>query len=122
MPKTWISSKSISNLKSWGANVSPFSTRNIPKADYAIPDEEFALYKQLIENIPQNQRLAIPHTTKSFLQSLATKRRTWEDIKADMTLKGLKNKEYIHSIGKWHEYIKYLKEHLPKLEDCEVQT
>ena len=33
-----------------------------------------------------------------------------ENIKADIKLKGLKGKEYIHSIGKWTEYISYLKE------------
>lgn len=29
-----------------------------------------------------------------------------------MVLKGLKGKNYIHSIGKWDEYIKYLSENL----------
>ena len=36
----------------------------------------------------------------------------WEDIKADMALKCLKGKEYIHSIGKWNEYIDYLRKEL----------
>ena len=38
-------------------------------------------------------------------------------IKADMALKGLKGKEYIHSIGKWNDYIKYLEENLEN-ENC----
>ena len=36
----------------------------------------------------------------------------WEDIKADMIAKGLKGKEYIHSIGKWNDYIDYLRKEL----------
>lgn len=35
-------------------------------------------------------------------------------MKEDMKLKMLKGKEYIHSIGKWDEYIKYIKTELEK--------
>lgn len=35
-----------------------------------------------------------------------------ENIKADMKLHGLKGKEYIHFIGKWDEYLKYLEKNL----------
>ena len=48
--------------------------------------------------------------TNNFIKTLATKRNTIENIKADMRLKGLKSKEYIFSIGKWNNYIKYLGE------------
>ena len=43
---------------------------------------------------------------------MTTKKNTIENIKADMKIKGLKGKEYIHSIGQWNNYIKYLKEEL----------
>ena len=33
-----------------------------------------------------------------------------DKIKADMALKGLRGKEYIHSIGMWYKYIKFLEE------------
>lgn len=98
--------------KTSGANISPFSTKNLPKSKYSIPDEDLNTYKKLIENIPQNQIIALVHISKNFLQSLTTKKNTYEDIKADMALKGLKGKEYIHNIGKWNEYIKYLEEQL----------
>ena len=35
-----------------------------------------------------------------------------KDIKADMKLKKLKGKEYIHSIGMWSEYLNYLKKEI----------
>ena len=98
--------------KTSGADRSPFSSKNIQKSKYEIPDEELSAYKKIVENIPQNQLIAIVHTTNNYLKSLATKKNTLEDIKSDMTLKGLKNKEYIHSIGKWDEYINYLNEEL----------
>ena len=100
--------------KTIGADRSPFSSKNIQKSKYEIPDEELNAYKKIIENIPKNQFISIVHMTNSFLQSLTKKKNTWEEIKADMTLKGLKNKEYIHSIGKWDEYINYLNEELDK--------
>ena len=62
--------------------------------------------------IPPERILTLTHTTNNFIKSLVTKKNTWEDIKADMALKGLKGKEYIHSIGEWNNYIKYLQENL----------
>lgn len=95
-----------------GADISPFSSRNLPKLKYIIPDEDLISYKKTIENIPKNQLISLVHITNNFLQSLVTKKNTWEDIKADMALKGLKNKEYIHSIGKWKDYIKHLEKEI----------
>lgn len=98
--------------KTSGAGISPFSSKNLPKTDYKIPDEDFIKYKNIVSKIPQNEILRITHTSNEYLKSLVTKKQTWEDIKADMKLKGLKTKEYLHSIGKWDEYIKYLEENL----------
>lgn len=99
--------------KTSGANISPFSSKNLPKnKDYKIPDEEFVTYKNIVDKIPQERILTITHTTNRFIKSLVTKKNTWEDIKANMALKGLKGKEYIHSIGKWNDYISYLEENI----------
>lgn len=98
--------------KTNGADRSPFSTKNLPKTKYIIPDEDLVSYKEIVSKLPQNQLITLVHTTNSFLKSLATKKNTWEDIKADMALKGLKGKEYIYSIGQWDKYIKYLKENI----------
>ena len=94
------------------ANRSPFSTKNLPKTIYIIPDEDLVVYKKIVSKLPQNQLITLVHTTNNYLKSLATKKNTWEDIKADMVLKGLKGKEYIHSIGKWNEYLNYLQKNL----------
>lgn len=99
--------------KTSGANISPFSTRNLAKnKTYKIPDEELDQYKQIIAKIPKEHILSLTHTTNNYLKLLVSKKNTWEDIKADMVLKGLKGKEYIHSLGKWNDYVKYLKDNL----------
>ena len=98
--------------KTSGASISPFSTKNLPKAKYNIPDEDLEVYKNIVKKIGQNRIIELTHRTNDFLKSLETKKNTLEDIKSDMALKCLKGKEYLHSIGKWNEYIKYLEKEL----------
>ena len=99
--------------KTSGSNISPFSSKNLPKnKEFKIPDEDLNLYKEIVSKIPQERILAITHSTNNFIKSLATKKNPIENIKADMKLKGLKGKEYIYSIGEWNNYINYLKENL----------
>lgn len=103
--------------KTSGANISPFSSKNLPKnKEYEIPDEDLVKYKSIVAKIPKERILDITHTTNKYLKSLVTKRNTWENIKADMSMKGLKGKEYIHSISKWNEYIEYLRKEIEKIE------
>lgn len=99
--------------KTSGSNISPFSSKNLPKnKGYKIPDEDLVIYITIIKKIGQNQIIKLTHMTNSYLKSLVTKNNTWEEIKADMALKGLSGKNYIHLIGKWNDYINYLKEEL----------
>lgn len=95
-----------------GACISPHSPRNLQKGTYAIPDEDLAAYKEIVAKLPRERILELTHSTNSFLKSLVTKKFTWEQLRADMKLKGLKGKEYIHSIGKWDEYITYLNKNI----------
>lgn len=99
--------------KTAGASISPFSSRNLPQnKDYKIPDEDLDRYKNIVAKIPKERILDISHRTNSFIKLLVTKKNPMKKIKADMAIKGLKGKEYIHSIGKWEEYIEYLDEQL----------
>ena len=104
---------SLLKAKTNGANISPFSSKNLPKnKEFKIPEEELVKYKNIVQNIPKECILNLSHMTNSYLKSLSNRKRKWEDIKADMALKGLKGKEYIYSIGKWEDYIKYLKKRI----------
>lgn len=98
--------------KTFGSNISPFSSKNLPKTKYDIPDEDFAIYKNIIQNVPQKDRIYISHMTNDFIKSIATKLNPYNEIKKDMIAKGLKGKEYIHSIGKWNEYMEFLRHKL----------
>lgn len=99
--------------KTSGSNISPFSSKNLPRnKEFKIPDEDLNLYKEIVAKISQERILDITHSTNNFIKSLATKKNPIENIKADMKLKCLKGKEYIYSIGKWNDYIKFLEENL----------
>ena len=95
-----------------GAGISPFSSKNLPKSNYTIPESDLEQYKSVISNVPKDELLSICHTSNNFIKNLATKQNPMENIKADMKLKGLKGKEYIHSIGQWDNYINYLRKEL----------
>lgn len=95
-----------------GADRSPFSSRNLPHSDYKIPDEDLLAYKEITAKLPFESVIKLSHMSKSYLKSLSTKTNTYEMVFADMKKKMMKPKEYIHSIGKWNGYIKYLRENL----------
>ena len=98
--------------KTSGADISPFSSRNLPKSKYNIPNEDLVTYKEIVSKIPKNELISLVHTTNKFLETYTKKKLKGVDIKADMALKGIKGKDYIHSIGAWDKYIEYLKKNI----------
>lgn len=98
------------NPKTSGCNISPFSTRNLPKSDYKIPDEDLVVYNKIMAEKYSERFLDIRYITNNFLKSISNKQCNEEKIKADMKLKCMKPKQYIHFIGKWNEYLKALNE------------
>lgn len=100
--------------KTSGARISPFSSKNLPKTNYTIPLADIELYKEITKNFDLNSGdwLKMSRITNEFIKSMSNKKHTLESIKADIKKSGLKNREYIHSIGKWEDYIKYIKENV----------
>lgn len=84
-----------------GAKSSVFSTRNLPKQKYIIPDEDLQQYKNIICKL--ENKLDVRRYNSEFLDSLEI------DYKKEMKLIGLKGKEYIHYINMWEKYLEFLK-------------
>ena len=101
--------------KTSAANRSPFSSKNLPRGDYEIPEEDMNQYKVIASMLPKEDALKLGYITKDYIKTLATKKNKLEDIKSDMKKKCLKNKEYIHSISKWDDYLKYLEKEINEL-------
>ena len=98
-----------------GSQISPFSSKNLPKSNFKIPDDKLTQYKQIVSKIPPEKLLTLSRMTHSYLQTLITKKNTWENIKSDMRLKCVKGKEYIYMIDKWEEYLKYLENEIKEM-------
>lgn len=98
-----------------GADISPFSTKNLPKKNYEIPSENIKEYREIIDSIPEGNKLLISILTKRFMSQMMekdTKLYREINIKADMKKRMLKGKEYIHSMGYWDKYLDYLRKNL----------
>lgn len=94
-----------------GANISPFSTKNLPKSNYKIPESDLEKYRKIVQENFDNEYLAVNLKTKEFLsKKVATKKNPIENIKRDMKLKCMKAKEYIHSIEMFDQYLKFLED------------
>ena len=93
-------------------NRSPFSSKNLLKSDYKIPDEDLKSYKAITANLPQNKLISLVHTSQRFLTTLATSQKKQEEIRSEMKRLGMKPKEYYHYIHKWDEYLDYLEKNI----------
>ena len=107
--------------KTYGASINPLSSKNLPKTKYNIPEEDIELYKDAIKDFPtqiinfgDKQRTSVDTVflnklNKSFDQIIIKSQRKGFDINKDRKKKGLKGKEYIHSIGYWQKYCDFLR-------------
>lgn len=89
-----------------GSGISIFSTKNLPKQKYIIPEDDLKQYKDIISII--ENKLEIRKINGEFLNFIN------KDYKSDIKAKGLKVKEYIHYIGKWDIYLQFLKNKIIK--------
>ncbi len=102
-----------------GANISPYSTRNLPKKKYTIQNDDLLEYKKITESISKDNILLISQITKRFFGDYLAKKHLYKrkDFNKDMKLKMLKGKEYIHSEGLWSEYLKYLQKEINNINE-----
>lgn len=107
----------LMKAKTQGANVSPFSSRNIPKnKDAVIPDDDMAKYKNVISRIDKADALIIRSMNKEFMDDVLAKKlrpkgkRKPYDYKSDMRKLRLTRqmKEYIWVKGLFQDYIDFL--------------
>ena len=101
--------------KTSAADRSPFSSRNLPKSNYEIPEDDLLIYKEISSKLPKEDVLKLGHLTTSYIKTLANRKNKIEDIKDDMKRKCMKSQQYIHSIGRWSDYLKYLEKEIGEL-------
>lgn len=101
--------------KTSGADISPFSPKNLPKIIYVIPKDELREYEDIIAPLKEDGKLlALSKLTQNYIKLLSKKRLyRGVDMKTYMRKKMLKGKEFIHSEGHWNDYLKYLRKEIP---------
>lgn len=109
----------IANLvgaKTSGKSISPYSIKNLPKAPYKIPAKDIDEYKQVLELLPHRQigNKSVPdgffiNTMNKNFDDIILTENPKLDVNADRKKKGLKAKEYYHSIGYWDKYLEFLR-------------
>ena len=108
--------------KTNGSKISPFSTKNLPREPYKIPEKDMKLYKAAMQGFPTRtvdmgkgpinmpDGFLIKKLNKQFDAVIAATQKPGFDVSKDRRSKGLKPKEYIHSMGMWKEYCTFLQE------------
>ena len=92
----------IIKLKTSGANISPFSTKNLPKTPYTIPKEDMDKYKEAKEGL---EGLEIARLNEQFIADNFD-----SDFKTNLRKEMLKPLQYFHKKKKWEDYCQFIKE------------
>lgn len=104
--------------KTSGAGISPFSSKNLPKANVDIPEDKLAKYKSLISKL--DNPLAIRGFNTSFLDNVLAKKlrpkgkRKPFDYKSDQKAMKLSHdvKGYIYAKEMFDDYLDYLEKEI----------
>ena len=110
----------LMGVKTAGANISPFSTKNLPKADVEIPTAEIERYKAVVAEVQKEDLLVIHRITSDFLSNILEKKCKKIDkrfvVSVDMKKMMMSRmaKEYIWTKGMWNEYLDFLQKKIKK--------
>lgn len=101
--------------KTQGADISPFSSKNLPKPDVSIPYENMQAYKEITASIKKDDLFIIRLFTNDFcfknMAKILRHRDKSFNLKQDIRQQkmGRSIKTYIWSMGFWDEYLVYLR-------------
>lgn len=100
----------IFGARTSGCKIQPFSTKNLPKAKYKIPDDDLIHYDNIMKNLTLEQKLSMNTINKDFNKIITNKKGKAFDILKEMRAMKVKKKEFVHAIGLWEDYIKFLQD------------
>ena len=104
----------IMKAKTSGASISPFSSKNLPRAKVDIPTDKIEEYKSIINRIDKSNLLLIKNLNNAFLSTVLENKYKAEDksfdYKTDMKKMKLarQTKEYIFLKGLFDQYLEFL--------------
>lgn len=93
-----------------GSSISPLSIKNLPSKKYNIPTVELDKYKDIIKVLEKNEMILLTRLIKQFDSVIQAKKSATYNVNAERKLSCLSGKEYIHSIGLFDDYLKFLQD------------
>lgn len=92
--------------KTSGAKIKWDDKRNLPKIEYNIPEEDTSKLSKITSKLSKTGKMHFMKKCNSeFLESITNDN---FDAKLEMKKSRLATKEYIHSLGLWDKYIKFI--------------
>lgn len=111
----------LMKVKTGGANISPFSVKNLPKSDVEIPTAEIERYRAITSAVQKEDLLIIHKLTTDFLSNILVKKyKKLDGKKFDFRYEmrklkmGRQVKEYIYTKNMWEEYLDYMRKQIDK--------
>lgn len=98
----------------FGAGISPYSTKNLPKTKYTIPEADMEEYRKTTTVVDKENMALLAQATRKFIDHISTKKFTSQEIKADMKKQGLSGRNYFHANGYWSQYLDFIKTYVQK--------
>lgn len=98
----------VLNPSTIACNRSPFSSKNLIKSTYKIPDEDLKGYSSIIKIVPQNELIKLVHISQNFMNVITKNKKQLAEFNDEKKRLGMKPKEYYHYKGYWKEYLKYV--------------
>lgn len=95
-----------------GKSTSPFSKKNLPKAKYSIPDKDMDKYRDLVKDIPFKEISKISKWYEKFDKEIAKSQAKGYDVSFERKKAMIKQKEFIHSLGLWEDFLEFIKKEL----------
>lgn len=102
--------------KTNGKRIPPLSSKNLPRANYKIPEADLQKLQDLLQPLDKKAKmLSSKQWIKDFDNVIQKKKGKKFNITEQRDDSGLKNKEFIHSIGLWDDYCRYVKKQIKEL-------
>ena len=99
-----------------GAKIDPFSNKNLPKIEYRIPSKEMTELYDLTKDLSKVETMQFyKKVNTDFIKGVRKLNGEKYDAKAELKKSRLGTREFIHSVGLWDKYIKYVKKELKSI-------
>ena len=99
--------------KTSGAKIDPFSNKNLPKIEYKIPSKDLSELYTLTKDLSKIETMQFfKRVNSDFIKEIKKLNGKAFNGKEEHKKSRLGSKEFIHSIGLWDKYIKYVKKQL----------